>query len=118
MSVHRGHSHSLSSGITADGGGARTEAGRTVDKGESSRTFRGSTIEPARVGGGVGVAGVTQPPDAATREWERGFLDYVAAQYPQVGDAIRTSKAVGKDVEGDLKNAIAGYNKQFGVAAR
>jgi F-type H+-transporting ATPase subunit alpha len=50
------------------------------------------------------------------REWERGFLDYVRTQYPQVGDGIRTSKAIGKDVEPDLKRAIESYNQLFGAA--
>jgi F-type H+-transporting ATPase subunit alpha len=61
---------------------------------------------------------VDDVPTARVREWERGFLEYVSAQYPQVGDAIRTTKAVGKDVEADLKNAIAGYNKLFGASAK
>jgi F-type H+-transporting ATPase subunit alpha len=50
------------------------------------------------------------------REWERGFLDYARTQYPQVGDAIRTSKALGKDVEPDLKRAIEAYTQIFGAA--
>jgi F-type H+-transporting ATPase subunit alpha len=53
-------------------------------------------------------------PTARVREWERGFLDFVRAQYPQVGDAITTTKAIGKDVEGDLKRAIEQYNQGFG----
>ena len=50
------------------------------------------------------------------RDWERGFLDYARTQYPQVGDAIRTSKALGKDVEPDLKRAIEAYTQIFGSA--
>jgi F0F1-type ATP synthase alpha subunit len=50
------------------------------------------------------------------REWERGFLDYVRAQHPQVGSGIRTTKAVGKDIEAELKTAIANYNQLFGAA--
>ena len=61
---------------------------------------------------------VDDVPVARVREWERGFLDYMAAQYPQVGDAIRTTKAMGKDVEGDLKAGIAAYNKLFGASAK
>ena len=55
-------------------------------------------------------------PVARVREWERGFLDYVRAQYPQVGDGIRTSKAIGKELEPDLKRAIEGYTQIFGAA--
>ncbi|GLC25986.1 F0F1 ATP synthase subunit alpha [Roseisolibacter agri] len=50
------------------------------------------------------------------REWERGFLDYARTQYPQVGDTIRTSKALGKDVEADLKRAIEAFTQLFGAA--
>ena len=50
------------------------------------------------------------------RDWERGFLDYVRTQYPQVGDSIRTSKALGKDVEPDLTRAIESYTQIFGSA--
>jgi F-type H+-transporting ATPase subunit alpha len=52
-------------------------------------------------------------PVARIREWERGFLDYAAAQFPQVGDKIRTEKAVSKDTEGDLRRAIEGFTKTF-----
>ena len=55
-------------------------------------------------------------PVARVREWERGFLDYTRTQYPQVGDSIRTSKALGKDVEPDLKRAIESYTQIFGSA--
>jgi F-type H+-transporting ATPase subunit alpha len=49
------------------------------------------------------------------REWERGFLDYARAQYPQVGDSITKTKALGKDVEPDLKRAIEAYTQLFGA---
>src|SRR5215218_1469547 len=45
------------------------------------------------------------------RAWERGFLDYTRTQFPQVGDTIRTSKALSKDTEADLKRAIDAYNQ-------
>ncbi len=47
------------------------------------------------------------------REWEQGFHEYMRAQYPQVGDTIRTSKALSKETEADLKRGIEAYNKQF-----
>jgi len=50
------------------------------------------------------------------REWERGFLDYARAQYPQVGDSITKTKALGKDVEPDLKRAIEAYTQLFAAA--
>ena len=49
------------------------------------------------------------------REWERGFVDYARTQHPQVGEAIRTSKALSKDNEAELKRAIEGYTKLFGA---
>jgi F-type H+-transporting ATPase subunit alpha len=45
------------------------------------------------------------------REWERGFLEYVRAQYPQVGQAIRKEKALSKETEADLKRAIGQYKE-------
>ena len=45
------------------------------------------------------------------RAWERGFLEYMRAQSPQVLDTIRTSKAISKDVEADLRRAIEAYSK-------
>ena len=54
-------------------------------------------------------------PTGRVREWERGFLDYVRAQHPGVGESVRTSKAIGKDVEAELKTAIANYNQLFGA---
>ncbi len=47
------------------------------------------------------------------RDWEQGFQEYMRAQYPQVGDTIRTSKALSKETEADLKRGIEAYNKQF-----
>ena len=50
---------------------------------------------------------------AKVRDWEQGFHEYMRAQYPQVGDTIRTSKALSKETEADLKRGIDAYNKQF-----
>lgn len=47
------------------------------------------------------------------KAWERGFLTFVKKQFPQVGDSIRTSKALSKDMEADLKRAIEQYAKEF-----
>jgi len=45
------------------------------------------------------------------REWEKGFHAFMAAQYPQVGERIRTEKALSKDTEADLKRGIDEYKK-------
>ena len=46
------------------------------------------------------------------KSWEKGFLEFVKAQFPQVPDAIRQSKALSKENEADLKRAIEQYAKQ------
>jgi F-type H+-transporting ATPase subunit alpha len=45
------------------------------------------------------------------RAWEIGFHAFMKAQFPQVGDKIRTEKAISKDTEADLKRAIEQYKK-------
>jgi F-type H+-transporting ATPase subunit alpha len=52
-------------------------------------------------------------PTGRVREWESGFHPFMKAQYPQVGDAIRTSKALSKETEADLKRGIEAYNATF-----
>jgi F-type H+-transporting ATPase subunit alpha len=47
------------------------------------------------------------------RDWERGFHDFMAAQFPQVGDAIRKEKALGKETEEALKRGIDAYRKSI-----
>jgi F-type H+-transporting ATPase subunit alpha len=53
---------------------------------------------------------VDEVPVAEIRDWERGFLEFMSAQFPQVGDKIRTEKALSKDLEAELKRAIERYN--------
>jgi F-type H+/Na+-transporting ATPase subunit alpha len=50
-------------------------------------------------------------PTDQVRAWERGFHDYMAANYPQVGDGIRTQKDMTKDVEESLRRGIDAYKK-------
>ncbi|HKS07076.1 MAG TPA: F0F1 ATP synthase subunit alpha [Gemmatimonadaceae bacterium] len=45
------------------------------------------------------------------REWERGFLEYAQAQFPQIGDKIKREKTLSKETEEELKSAIAAYQK-------
>jgi F-type H+-transporting ATPase subunit alpha len=56
-------------------------------------------------------------PVSRIRDWERGFLEYVAAQFPQVPERIRTERAVSKETEADLKRAIDGYRQIAAPAA-
>jgi F-type H+/Na+-transporting ATPase subunit alpha len=48
---------------------------------------------------------------AKVREWERSFLEFMAAQFPQVGEAIRKEKVLSKDTEAALKQGIDAYKK-------
>jgi F-type H+-transporting ATPase subunit alpha len=52
-------------------------------------------------------------PVARIREWERGFIEFVGAQFPQIGDSIRTSRALSKENEAELRRAVEQYSKQF-----
>jgi len=45
------------------------------------------------------------------REWERGFHEFVSAQYPQVGERLRSEKVLSKEIEADLKRAVDEYKK-------
>jgi F-type H+-transporting ATPase subunit alpha len=45
------------------------------------------------------------------REWERGFHEFVGAQYPQVGERLRSEKVLSKEIEADLKRAVDEYKK-------
>ena len=51
-------------------------------------------------------------PVAQIRAWEKGFLEFVKTQFPQVPESIRTSKALSKETEADLKRAIEQYSKK------
>jgi F-type H+-transporting ATPase subunit alpha len=54
-----------------------------------------------------------QVPTGRVRAWEKGFHAYMAAQFPQVGDAIRTTKALSKETEAELKRGIEQFAKTF-----
>jgi F-type H+/Na+-transporting ATPase subunit alpha len=45
------------------------------------------------------------------REWEKGFHEFMASKYPQVGDGLRTGKVLTKEIEADLKRGIEDYKK-------
>ncbi len=54
-------------------------------------------------------------PVGEVRAWERGFHEFMATSYPQVGENIRQQKDLTKEIEADLKRGIEAYQK---VAAR
>ena len=47
------------------------------------------------------------------RAFEHGFHQYMAAQYPQVGEAIRTQKEMSQEVEEQLIAGIKAYKETF-----
>ena len=53
----------------------------------------------------------------AIRAWEKGFHEFMAAQYPQVGERIRTEKTLSKETEADFKRAIDQYKKTASTGA-
>jgi F-type H+/Na+-transporting ATPase subunit alpha len=53
----------------------------------------------------------------AIRAWEKGFHEFMAAQYPQVGERIRAEKVLSKETEADFKRAIDEYKKLAGKGA-
>src|SRR5581483_2271893 len=48
-------------------------------------------------------------PTGEVRNWERGFLEFMATKFPQVGEGLRTGKVLTKEIEADLKRAIGEY---------
>jgi len=57
-------------------------------------------------------------PTAAVREWERGFHEFMAATYPQVGEGLRNGKTLTKELEADLRRGIEAYKKGPGAPKR
>jgi F-type H+-transporting ATPase subunit alpha len=43
------------------------------------------------------------------KEWEKGLLEFMAAQHPEIADEIRTRKSLSDDLSGRLKKAIEEY---------
>ena len=54
-------------------------------------------------------------PTQDVRNWERGFLEFMGARFPQVGDALRQSKDLTKEVEADLRRGIEAYKQTTGT---
>jgi F-type H+/Na+-transporting ATPase subunit alpha len=48
-------------------------------------------------------------PVSEVRAWERGCLEFMEAQFPQVGQAIRKEKQLSKETEADLRRGIEQY---------
>jgi F-type H+-transporting ATPase subunit alpha len=50
-------------------------------------------------------------PVAQVRGWEKGFHEFMAKSYPQVGEGLRTGKTLTKEIEADLKRGVEAYKK-------
>src|SRR5690348_8365243 len=53
-------------------------------------------------------------PTQSVRSFERGFLDYMAVSFPQVGDGLRQTRDLTKEIEADLRRGIEAFKKSFG----
>jgi F-type H+-transporting ATPase subunit alpha len=53
-------------------------------------------------------------PTQDVRNWERGFLEFMAARFPQVGDGLRQAKDLSKELEADLRRGIEAYKQTTG----
>ncbi|HXC26247.1 MAG TPA: F0F1 ATP synthase subunit alpha [Gemmatimonadaceae bacterium] len=52
-----------------------------------------------------------ETPVADLRAWEKGFLEFMPAQFPQVVERLRSEKALSKETEADLRRGIEQYNQ-------
>jgi len=50
-------------------------------------------------------------PVSQVRAWEKGFHEFMAQSFPQVGEGLRTGKTLTKEIEADLKRGIEAYKK-------
>jgi len=57
-------------------------------------------------------------PVGDVRAWEKGFHEFMGAQFPQVGEGIRKGKVLSKEIEADLRRGIEEYSKTFKPAAK
>jgi len=55
-------------------------------------------------------------PVGEIRGWERGFHEFMAASFPQVGVKIRTDKVLTPETEDELKRGITEYKRMGGGA--
>ena len=60
---------------------------------------------------------IDEVPVNQVREWEKNFQDFMARQFPQVGNAIKTGKVLTKEIEAELKQAIDAFNKTWKPAS-
>ena len=61
----------------------------------------------------AGQGFIDEVPVARIREFERGFLKFIADKYPQVCDKLRATKELSSEVTEGLKKAVAEYKQDF-----
>jgi F-type H+-transporting ATPase subunit alpha len=48
------------------------------------------------------------------KAWERGFHDFMGTKFPQVGNGVRTERAISKENEAALRRGIEEFKKMQG----
>jgi F-type H+-transporting ATPase subunit alpha len=61
--------------------------------------------------GGLGV--LDNIGNEQVKQFESGLLEYVHKKYPEIAETIRTSRALGKDIEETLKKATNEFAEEF-----
>ena len=69
-----------------------------------------STWRHSGIGAGRAPRDVFSSPNQL-RAWEKGFHEFMAAQFPQVGERIRSEKAISKETEAELRRGIEEFKK-------
>ena len=57
--------------------------------------------------------GLDNVPKQKARQWEQQFLQFMKEQHPEVRDLLAKEKKITPEVEKQLNNSIAEFNKQF-----
>ncbi|HEX2737796.1 MAG TPA: F0F1 ATP synthase subunit alpha [Acidimicrobiia bacterium] len=57
-------------------------------------------------------------PVSGIKDWERGFREYIVAEYPQVTEAIKKEKVLSKETEADLRRGIEAFNEMRGTGKK
>lgn len=52
-------------------------------------------------------------PIELVKEFEKGFYDFMATQYPKVGKSIKETGIMDDDAENQLREALRIYKKEF-----
>ena len=56
---------------------------------------------------------LTDIPKESLKTFQGELYDFIRSSYPQIGDALRTSKILSDDIKREITNAVADYKKKF-----